>query len=71
MVGLTLQRIRLGYWMPTEKDDGVFFNFAAAGISRRLNSLQFFCLLAMLERLTMFRHVCHLAIGRGTQSGEL
>jgi len=26
-VSLTLQRIRLGYWMPTETDDGGFFNF--------------------------------------------
>jgi hypothetical protein len=26
-VSLTLQRIRLGYWMPTEPDDGGFFNF--------------------------------------------
>lgn len=25
-VSLTLQRIRLGYWMPTETDDGGFFN---------------------------------------------
>ena len=30
-VGLTLQRIRLGYWMSTEKDDGGFFNFNSAG----------------------------------------
>jgi hypothetical protein len=26
-VSPTLQRIRLGYWMPTETDDGGFFNF--------------------------------------------
>lgn len=26
-VSLTLARIRLGYWMPTETDDGGFFNF--------------------------------------------
>ncbi len=26
-MALTLQRIRLGYWMPTETDDGGFFNF--------------------------------------------
>lgn len=26
-VSLTLERIRLGYWMPTETDDGGFFNF--------------------------------------------
>jgi hypothetical protein len=30
-VGLTLQRIRLGYWMPTETDDGGFFNFDDPG----------------------------------------
>jgi ribonuclease len=30
-VWLTLQRIRLGYWMPTETDDGGFFNFNNAG----------------------------------------
>ena len=30
-VALTLQRIRLGYWMPTETDDGGFFNFNNAG----------------------------------------
>lgn len=30
-VSLTLQRIRLGYWMPTETDDGGFFNFNNAG----------------------------------------
>jgi hypothetical protein len=28
-VSLTLQRIRLGYWMPTETDDGGFFNLDA------------------------------------------
>jgi len=28
-VSLTLQRIRLGYWMPTETDDGGFFNLSA------------------------------------------
>jgi hypothetical protein len=27
----TLERIRLGYWMPTETDDGGFFNFNNAG----------------------------------------
>ena len=26
-VSATLERIRLGYWMPTETDDGGFFNF--------------------------------------------
>lgn len=30
-VALTLQRIRMGYWMPTETDDGGFFNFNNAG----------------------------------------
>jgi hypothetical protein len=30
-VSLTLERIRLGYWMPTETDDGGFFNFDDAG----------------------------------------
>jgi ribonuclease len=30
-VNATLQRIRLGYWMPTETDDGGFFNFNNAG----------------------------------------
>jgi len=30
-VSLTLERIRLGYWMPTETDDGGFFNFNNAG----------------------------------------
>jgi hypothetical protein len=30
-VALTLQRIRLGYWMPTETDDGGFFNFDNSG----------------------------------------
>jgi hypothetical protein len=30
-VALTLQRIRLGYWMPTETDDGGFFNFNNPG----------------------------------------
>jgi hypothetical protein len=30
-VWLSLQRIRLGYWMPTETDDGGFFNFNNAG----------------------------------------
>ena len=30
-VWLTLQRIRLGYWMPTETDDGGFFNFNNPG----------------------------------------
>jgi hypothetical protein len=30
-VASTLQRIRLGYWLPTETDDGGFFNFDDAG----------------------------------------
>ena len=30
-VSLTLQRIRLGFWMPTESNDGGFFNFSNAG----------------------------------------
>jgi hypothetical protein len=30
-VFLTLQRIRLGFWMPTESNDGGFFNFSNAG----------------------------------------
>jgi len=30
-VSLTLARIRRGYWMPTESDDGGFFNFNNAG----------------------------------------